>query len=248
MLGAAASRKATLAHRGKSGRASRAESAGPRPCIEGAKSVPFRRGAQPRGDPRGSLTGVTGPAFLLQDSSWRTVSIPWGGDYNTQLSNATRNSLPAVESPVRPPELRIYQFANDTSLRLLDSRQITASGELPRHLCGMAFGGWEKAEGHVVSRLQGLTNHGRETDESRLDENLTIAWLCIFKFNLANLSLIDETTPQFMTSMAHQEIATVQELLENMEPHEVALERALGGLPSPTRQVRFAIQYAVAGR
>ena len=192
--------------------------------------------------------GMAIPSFLFQDSSWRTVSIPWGNEYNRQLKSVMGEALPDAGTPVRLPDLSRYREANANGLVLLDSREITAQGKLPRHICGYAFEPWLRTETEVQERGERLASVPQETDESIVETLCLYALSRIVKFNLANLSLIDETTPPFMNTMAHQSISGVLDSLHAVTELEPRVEDLLGGLPSPTRQVRDAIEYAIHGR
>lgn len=121
---------------------------------------------------------------------------------------------------------------------------MTPAGKLPIHICGMVYGGWADAEQRLLAHQRGLVPE--DTDELRLEDCYVFAWLCILRFNLANLSLVDESTPSFMTSMAQGRVEQTRELLSSFQPHERDVEVARGGLPSPTRQVRLAIDYALS--
>ena len=120
---------------------------------------------------------------------------------------------------------------------------ITTTGKLPIHICGMAYGGWADAEERLLAHHNGLVPE--DTDELRLEDCYVFAWICILRFNLANLSLVDESTPSFMTSMAQEQVEQTKSMLNSFRPHERDIEVALGGLPSPTRQVRSAIDYTL---
>jgi len=185
------------------------------------------------------------PSFLQQDSSWRTVSIKWSGDFNTQLRTVTTTEAPTLVGP-KSGNFDGIRVANDNALRLLDSRQIELTGKLPRHICGMAFGGWSDSEVQLLSLHESLIANPEDTDEYRLRSNLVIAWIGLLRFNLANLALIDGTTPDFMLHVALMSRDRARQLLEESKPFEAAVEDAMPGLPSPTRHVRQALEFALS--
>lgn len=188
------------------------------------------------------------PSFLFRDPSWRTVVIPWDREYNNRLSDASQNPLPVPVTSIELPDLRDLEITNNNALGQLDSRQITPEGLLPIHLCGYAFHTWSKGEQRIMSRMERIADYGYDSDELVVEQLTLAGWLMLIRFNLANLTLIDETSPQFMRSMAHEQISEILEQLESMASQEGELEQALGGSPCSTRQVRHAIEYAVRGR
>jgi hypothetical protein len=194
------------------------------------------------------MTGMPNPSFLYQDASWRTVVIDWDREFNTRLRAITTLEGPPLQLPRLSQSFEDIRAANHNSLALLDSRQIDANGKLPRHICGIAFGGWADAEDQVLSMHRTLSLTPEDTDDFRLRSNVMIAWIGLIRFNLANLSLVDATSPSALLRGAHESIDQTRQLLEDSKPYEPILSRALSGVPGPTQQVRQAMQFAVSGR
>lgn len=190
---------------------------------------------------------MTNPSFLYQDSSWRTVVVEWGDNFNTKLVTMETTEGPPLANPRTSQNLDGIRAANDNSLRLLDSRQIDASGKLPRHICGIAFGGWADAEDELLSMHAALSASYSDTDDFRLRSNLMIAWIALLRFNLANLSLVDRTTPDWMLQGAKTSIEEARQLLEDAKRYEPSVAHHLSGLPSPTQHVRQAMEFALSG-
>lgn len=184
------------------------------------------------------------PTFLEMDSAWRVLPISWGADFNAQLAQAA-TSAPAPITPFSSERAEPYRRANTNALRLLDSRQIDANGQLPMSICGMAFGGWSEAEASLIKEH---TQHGNQSyrgeDFAFLDD-LFFAWRCVIKFNLATLALIDADAPPFMRQMVPGQLNQTVSWLDQAIGVEDALESQLGGLPCPTKQVRIAVQKAM---
>jgi len=188
------------------------------------------------------------PSFLYQDSSWRTVVIEWSDQFNTKLSRMTAEQAPPLSNPSISPNLDAVRAANDNSLRLLDSRQIDANGKLPRHICGIAFGGWVDAEDALLAMHRSLSESFQDTDNDRLASNLMIAWIGLLRFNLANLSMVDGTTPEIMRRGAQESIDQARQLLEDAKQFEPTVSAVLSNLPSPTQHVRQAMDFALSLR
>lgn len=191
---------------------------------------------------------MASPMFLYQDDSWRTVSIQWTQDFNQKLAMVSGTAAPRLSTRFETAQCDKFRNANDNALRLLDSRQSDTQGLLPSHICGITFGGWSDAEDALISMQNAHANNPRSDEEYVFLDNLLFAWRCIFKFNLANLSLLDSGAPAFMKMMAQGQLEETVTWLEKAVAHEPKLELALDGLPSPTRQVRFAVQHALNGQ
>ncbi|MEV8337049.1 hypothetical protein [Leucobacter sp. NPDC077196] len=187
---------------------------------------------------------MTTPAFLIQDSSWRTFPIPWNEGFNTALTRASQ-SAPPFSTPFTTEKAEQYRDANNNALRLLDSRQIDKQGHLPNHVCGMAFWGWSEAEERLIKEQTYHSTHAARDESFDFVYNLLFAWRCVFKFNLANLTLIDANAPSMMRTMTQGQFAEISDWLDQAINFEPALEAQLVGLPSPTRQVRYAVQQAL---
>lgn len=187
---------------------------------------------------------MTNPKFLIQDSSWRTFPISWGADFNNALNRAS-DSAPPFSSPFSTKETEQYRLANDNGLRLLDSRQIDIQGNLPGHMCGMAFWIWADAEERLIKEQANHSNLGAKDESFVFLDNLLYAWRCIFKFNLASLALVDATAPSAMRAMVKDQFSETLGWLQNALEFEPAIEKQLAGIPSPTRQVRYAVEQAL---
>lgn len=189
---------------------------------------------------------MTASSFLSQDRSWRTLVIPWGTDFNSRLRSAVADAPPEIANPAIPTELDRYRITNDSSLSLLDSRQVEPSGLLPHHICATAFRSWAPAEEKLLGYQRQLITHPEATLEFRLVDNYLYALICVYQFNLANLSLVDESSDFSMLQGALSSIQSVCGLLQQAIPLEASLRNDLNGFPCPTEQVRIAVERATA--
>lgn len=181
------------------------------------------------------------PAFLIQDTSWRTIPVDWNGEFNAKLSQASQ-SPPTLSAPLSTEKAEKYRIANDNALRMLDSRQIDHQGFLPNHVCGMAFWVWADSEEKLINEQAEHQNYAPRDESFALIDNLHFAWRCIFKFNLASLTLVDSSSSPLMRGMAEGQLRETDDWLNKAIEFEPNLEASLDGLPSPTRQVRYAVQ------
>lgn len=185
---------------------------------------------------------MTTSSFLVQDRSWRTIVIPWGTDFNSRLRSAVADAPPEIANPAIPSELDRYRITNDSSLSLLDSRQVEPNGLLPFHICATAFHSWAPAEEKLLNYHRQWSTHPEATLEYRLVDNYLYALICVYQFNQANLSLVDESSDFSMLQGALSSIHTVRDLLQKAIPFEACLIDDLNGFPCPTEQVRNAIE------
>ena len=181
--------------------------------------------------------------FLYQDPSFRTFTMPWGGDYNHTLRHLVEDPPPAQVLGLEPPT-DAYRVANQNALSLLDSRLMDESGRLPRSACELAFHRWSDAEQRLKEHLGQLAQSPDESAQYAFDSNFVASWLSLIRFNLANLSLVDASTPSFMLSMVPGEMRASLRILERAIEMEQELEDWLN-CPAPTRNVRSAMQEAL---
>lgn len=174
------------------------------------------------------------------------IAIPWGSDFSSQLRIAVENPAPATESPIvlRAPDS--FQIGNRAALQFLDSRQRDSEGKLPKHVCAPAHAAWERVEKNLESLLSQMERSPEDTAEFQLLQNYLVAWTCMVRLNIGNLSLVDSTTPYVMRVLAPGYIEKVRSSLEAMRPYEGDLEDALNGPVSPTRLLRNTVDHAMA--
>lgn len=189
---------------------------------------------------------MTAWSFLVQDRSWRTIVIPWGTDFNSRLRSAVADAPPEIANPAIPSELDRYRIKNDGSLSLLDSRQVDSNGLLPFHICTTAFRSWAPAEEELLDYQRQWITHPEDTLEFRLVDNYLYALICVYQFNLANLSLVDESSDFLLLQGAQSSVQRVRGLLQQAIPFEASLRDDLNGFPCPTEQVRNAVERATA--
>lgn len=189
---------------------------------------------------------MTTSSFLVQDRSWRTIVIPWGTDFNSRLRSAVADAPLEIANPAIPSDLDGYRITNDSSLSLLDSRQIGPNGRLPFHICAAAFHSWAPAEEKLLNYHRQWSTHPEDTLEYRLVDNYLYALICVYRFNLANLSLVDESSDFSMLQGANSSVQRVRDLLQKAIPFEASLIDDLNGFPCPTEQVRNAIERPIA--
>lgn len=188
------------------------------------------------------LTAMTGAHFLHIDESYRTVCIPWSSGFNTRLAQIAQDTGPDVAPATKYPDLAEYRAINDNALRLLDSRMVTSAGKLPTHLCGMAWRSWDGGERRLTRLMEALVPPSKE--ELTLEDLCVFATLTVLRFNMANISVVDEEQ-DVASLMAPGEISRLRHSLSIWDAAESRVERELDGLPAPTRQVRQAIDYAL---
>ncbi|MDQ0144747.1 hypothetical protein [Pseudarthrobacter niigatensis] len=189
---------------------------------------------------------MTTSSFLFQDRSWRTIVIPWGTDFNSRLRSAVADAPPEIANPAIPSELDRYRITNDSSLSLLDSRQVEPNDLLPFHICATAFHSWARAEEELLDYQRQWIKHPETTLEYRLVDNYLYALTCVYQFNLANLSLVDESSDFSMLQGALSSIQMVRGVLQQAIPFEASLIDDLNGFPCPTEQVRNALERPTA--
>lgn len=189
---------------------------------------------------------MTASSFLFQDRSWRTIVIPWDTDFNSRLRSAVADAPPEMANPAIPSELDRYRITNDSALSLLDSRQVEPNGRLPYHICAAAFHSWVPAEEKLLDYHRQWATHPETTLEYRLVDNYLYALICVYQFNLANLSLVDESSDSSLLQGAQSGIQRVRGLLQQAIPFEASLIDDLNGFPCPTEQVRNAVERAAA--
>lgn len=186
------------------------------------------------------------PSFLLQDSSWRTFVIPWGKNFNGNLSEHQTGRGSSISSSVDLIEPDLYSAGNNNALGLLDFRHADKAGKLPKHVCASAFQIWVPLENEVKTRMEWRllqTSSGAESGaENDLALSFLAGWLSILKFNLAMLSLVDANWPPFLLQFVPGALAEVTSTLEGLAGRwESSLESSMG-VPCPSRQVREAVQ------
>lgn len=189
---------------------------------------------------------MTTSRFLVPDRSWRTIVIPWGTDFNSRLRSAVADAPPEIANPAIPSELDRYRITNNSALSLLDSRQVEPNGRLPFHICAAAFHGWAPAEEKLLDYQRQWITHPETTLEYRLVDNYLYALICVYQFNLANLTLVDESSDFSMLQGAQSSIQRVRDLLQKAIPFEASLIADLNGFPCPTEQVRNAVERPTA--
>lgn len=186
------------------------------------------------------------PSFLLQDSSWRTFVIPWGKNFNGNLSQHQTGRGSSISSSVELIEPDLYSAGNNNALGLLDFRHADKAGKLPKHVCASAFQIWMPLENEVITRINWRLNQTFSGAETGVENDLALSflagWLAILKFNLAMLSLVDVNSPPLLLQFVPGALAEVIPTVQGFAGHwESSLESSMG-VPCPSRQVREAVQ------
>lgn len=147
-------------------------------------------------------------------------------------------ALAAKEPSRYPPALlnqsrfARYEAENDKALTVLAGASATKKGQLPIRPCRLAFQVWEPLEVEIKGHLQGI-------DRKDLELNLGAAWFCLVSYNLANLSLADESSSWMLRKMAKGQIGEATAFLGKaaVTSSEAAIERSLA-YPPPTSNLR----------